>query len=124
MSIDTNWELKANHWEREAKRLIVENVNLKSEMFRLEAKETPAKAEGISIKEIAEACYAESEQLDSYGIIETISKYLSALEKVAFIEGWERGNSLVGFPDAENEYAEYLKEKSDNEVAGNGNTNS
>lgn len=38
MSVDNDWEYKANHWEFEAKRRIVEVNNLKTEILRLEGK--------------------------------------------------------------------------------------
>lgn len=40
MSIDTDWEFKASHWEREAKRLIEENNSLKNELLLSEARQT------------------------------------------------------------------------------------
>lgn len=41
MTIDNDWEFKANHWEREAKRLIAENNDLKTEAL-LSSSRTPA----------------------------------------------------------------------------------
>lgn len=40
MSIDNDWEFKASHWEKEAKRLIVENNDLKNEILLGEGKAT------------------------------------------------------------------------------------
>jgi hypothetical protein len=37
MNIDTDWQFKAEHWEREAKRLIAENIRLKTEIMRDES---------------------------------------------------------------------------------------
>lgn len=46
MSIDTDFEFKANHWEREAKRLIAENSNLKNNILLTEAALAPFRSGG------------------------------------------------------------------------------
>ncbi|WP_421591088.1 hypothetical protein [Shinella sp. M27] len=46
MSIDTDWELKAIHWEREAKRLIAENSNLRNKVLLTEAALAPFRSGG------------------------------------------------------------------------------
>lgn len=38
MTIDTNWEFKATHWEAQAKRLIAQNELLKSDLLLSESK--------------------------------------------------------------------------------------
>lgn len=46
MTIDTDWEYKANHYERETKRLILEVNNLKNQLLMMEQKISPFRSGG------------------------------------------------------------------------------
>lgn len=54
MSIDTDWEFKASHWEREAKRLIEENNSLKNELLLSEARQTMEAALSLPVSNTGE----------------------------------------------------------------------